>query len=243
MDVGARVWVADPADERVWLAARVLEVRDAAVSVEIEEQRNDDESPSRARHRGSYDETDDAAQAKKRDVALVLAPSGECVNVLPRNMPREQDQRDLVALPHLHEASILNALRLRYQRHAIYTHIGDILISINPFQNLPQLYGDEVLQGYAYDHNAQFGDRVTAADPREPHLFAVARAAYVDIVQNARSQSILISGESGAGKTEATKIIMTYFAVTAIELASTIPVAHHDRRASAAVQPYFGGLW
>ncbi|KAE9352863.1 Myosin-17 [Phytophthora fragariae] len=214
MDVGARVWVADPADERVWLAARVITASDAAVSVELEEQRSDDESSSRARHRSSYDEMDDATQAKKRDVALTFAPSGECVNVLPRNMPREQDQRDLVALPHLHEASILNALRLRYQRHAIYTHIGDILISINPFQSLPQLYGDEVLQGYAYDHNAQFGDRVAAADPREPHLFAVARAAYVDIVQNARSQTILISGESGAGKTEATKIIMTYFAVT-----------------------------
>eukprot|EP00644_Phytophthora_capsici_P001067 jgi/Phyca11/121139/e_gw1.43.3.1 len=126
-------------------------------------------------------------------------------------MPREQDQRDLVALPHLHEASILNALRLRYERHAIYTHIGEILISINPFQNLPQLYGDEVLQGYAYNRN---DDQVTSTDPREPHLFAVARAAYMDIVQNSRSQSILISGESGAGKTEATKIIMTYFAVT-----------------------------
>ncbi|ETL30030.1 hypothetical protein L916_16922 [Phytophthora nicotianae] len=211
MDVGARVWVADPADESVWLAARVIEVRQAAVNVEIENQREEKPATSRFNHRGSYD--DDDAESRRRDVALTFASSGECINVLPRNMPREQDQRDLVALPHLHEASILNALRLRYERHAIYTHIGDILISINPFQDLPQLYGDEILRGYAYDHNSQFGDRVTSTDPREPHLFAVARAAYIDIVQNGRSQSILISGESGAGKTEATKIIMTYFAV------------------------------
>ncbi|POM70921.1 Myosin-like protein [Phytophthora palmivora] len=214
MDVGARVWVADPADERVWLAARVLEVCEAAVSVELEDQRTEEQMASRFTRRGSYDDREDDAQAKRRDVTLSFTASGECANVLPRNMPREQDQRDLVALPHLHEASILNALRLRYERHAIYTHIGDILISINPFQNLPQLYGDEVLQGYAYDHNAQFGDRITATDTREPHLFAVARAAYMDIVLNGRSQAILISGESGAGKTEATKIIMTYFAVT-----------------------------
>ncbi|OWZ14812.1 Myosin [Phytophthora megakarya] len=207
MDVGARVWVADPTDERVWLAARVLDARKDAVSVELE---HTEEQVSRSR-RGSYD--DDDAQTKQRNVSLTFTASGECSNVLPRNMPREQDQRDLVALPHLHEASILNALRLRYERHAIYTHIGDILISINPFQNLPQLYGDEILASYAYEHNAQF-DRVAPADPREPHLFAVARAAYMDIVQNARSQAILISGESGAGKTEATKIIMTYFAVT-----------------------------
>ncbi|KAF1785150.1 P-loop containing nucleoside triphosphate hydrolase [Phytophthora cactorum] len=211
MDVGARVWVADAADESVWLAARVLEVRQAAVTVELENQREEEPVPSRFKHRGSYDD-DDASQSKRRDVTLTFGPAGDCINVLPRNMPREQDQRDLVALPHLHEASILNALRLRYERHAIYTHIGDILISINPFQDLPQLYGDEILQGYAYDHNSQFGDRITTTDPREPHLFAVARAAYMDIVQNARSQSILISGESGAGKTEATKIIMTYFA-------------------------------
>ncbi|KAG6976677.1 hypothetical protein JG688_00001116 [Phytophthora aleatoria] len=212
MDVGARVWVANAADESVWLAARVLEVRQAAVTVELENQREEEPVPSRFKHRGSYDD-DDASQSKRRDVTLTFGSAGDCINVLPRNMPREQDQRDLVALPHLHEASILNALRLRYERHAIYTHIGDILISINPFQDLPQLYGDEILQGYAYDHNSQFGDRITTTDPREPHLFAVARAAYMDIVQNARSQSILISGESGAGKTEATKIIMTYFAV------------------------------
>ncbi|KAG1707243.1 hypothetical protein DVH05_026437 [Phytophthora capsici] len=210
MDVGARVWVADPTDECVWLAARVLEVRPTAVVVELEEERKE-ESMSRFKHRGNDHEDDEDQGSKRRDVALILSTSGECTNVLPRNMPREQDQRDLVALPHLHEASILNALRLRYERHAIYTHIGEILISINPFQNLPQLYGDEVLQGYAYNRN---DDQVTSTDPREPHLFAVARAAYMDIVQNSRSQSILISGESGAGKTEATKIIMTYFAVT-----------------------------
>ncbi|KAL4138911.1 hypothetical protein PRIC2_002411 [Phytophthora ramorum] len=215
MDVGARVWVAEPADERVWLAARVLEARAAAVTVELEDQQQRRDEPTSRFRRASHDEPDeDDAQAKRKVVVLVFAPSGECSNVLPRNMPREQDQRDLVALPHLHEASILNALRLRYERHAIYTHIGEILISINPFQNLPQLYGDQVLQRYAYDHIAQYGDQVTTTDPREPHLFAVARAAYMDIVQNSRSQSILISGESGAGKTEATKIIMTYFAVT-----------------------------
>ncbi|KAI9921742.1 hypothetical protein PsorP6_000137 [Peronosclerospora sorghi] len=216
MDKCARVWVADPLDERVWLAARVLEAGSHVVSVEIEEQ-NPAASSSRSRRYGSHDDRDDAKaaeQTNRRNVTLAFAASGECTNVLPRNMPREQDQRDLVNLPHLHEASILNALRLRYERHAIYTHIGDILISINPFESLPHLYSDKILQGYKYRPDAHYSDSVTATDPIEPHLFAVARAAYMDIVQNARSQSILISGESGAGKTEATKIMMTYFAVT-----------------------------
>uniref|UniRef100_M4BHL6 Myosin motor domain-containing protein n=1 Tax=Hyaloperonospora arabidopsidis (strain Emoy2) TaxID=559515 RepID=M4BHL6_HYAAE len=197
MDEGARVWVTDPAKshDRVWLAARVLEAQATALRVAID---NDS------------DETSD----DHRDVRLAFAASGACVNVLPRNQAGEQDQRDLVALPHLHEASILHALRLRYARHAIYTHIGDILISINPFERLPQLYSDNVLQRYAYeDSDTQFSD-TSADDASEPHLFAVARAAYMDIVQNGRSQAILISGESGAGKTEATKIIMTYFAIT-----------------------------
>ncbi|CAI5717930.1 unnamed protein product [Peronospora destructor] len=129
MDKGARVWVADSTDKRVWLAARVLEVDALAVAVEIE-----DEWPMEPvtylKHYDLHDDRDDADPAVlQRDVALAYTVSGECTNVLQRNMPREQDQRDLVALPHLHEASILNALRLRYERHAIYTHIGDILIS------------------------------------------------------------------------------------------------------------------
>ncbi|RLN63887.1 hypothetical protein BBP00_00003812 [Phytophthora kernoviae] len=211
MDVGARVWIADHADESVWLPARILKASTNAVSVELDEQIRE---KATSRRRNSYEEEPDKSQQAPRNVPLDFTSSGECTNVLPRNLPTEQDHRDLVALPHLHEASILNALRLRYARHAIYTHIGEILISINPFQNLPELYGDEILQGYVYDHKSQYGDRIAASDPREPHLFAVARAAYTDIVQNERSQSILISGESGAGKTEATKIMMTYFALT-----------------------------
>ncbi|KAG7399471.1 hypothetical protein PHYBOEH_008843 [Phytophthora boehmeriae] len=211
MDVGARVWVGDPSDERVWLAARVLQASASSVSVELDEESGDQAPP---RRRNSYEEEPDTSPQGPRNVPLAFTSSGECSNVLPRNLPTEQDHRDLVALPHLHEASILNALRLRYARHAIYTHIGEILISINPFQDLPELYGPEVLKGYVYDHNSQNGDRIAASDLREPHLFAVARAAYTDIVQNERSQSILISGESGAGKTEATKIMMMYFALT-----------------------------
>ncbi|TDH73311.1 hypothetical protein CCR75_007396 [Bremia lactucae] len=209
MDVGAHVWVSDPTDESVWLAARILDTQHTTLTLEIE-------SPRKVKSTGSHfkrtcDDNDDIIS---RNVDLVFAASGECINILPRNRPCEQDQRDLVALPHLHEASILNALRLRYERNAIYTQLGDILVSINPFQDLPHLYADEVLQSYAHDHKAGYSDLVAASDLREPHLFAVARAAYMDIVQNGRSQSILISGESGAGKTEATKIMMTYFAVT-----------------------------
>ncbi|RLN91841.1 hypothetical protein BBJ28_00019857 [Nothophytophthora sp. Chile5] len=222
MDVGARVWIADPADAQVWLAARILTTQAAAVTVEMEDQQ-DTSSRKTDEDASTVDEAPSQSRAPaRREVALVFSVSGGCSNVLPRNLPREQDQSDLVALPHLHEASILQALRLRYARHAIYTHIGDILISINPFQSLPQLYASEVLQRYAYDHTIPSSDRSTAS-ATDPHLFAVARAAYMDIVQNGRSQAILISGESGAGKTEATKIMMTYFALTCGTATSSTP--------------------
>lgn len=205
MDVGARVWLADPADDRVWRSARVLSLQQAppAVQVELDEDGDGDEGDDKG--------SDGGKKAKTAVVPLVFKTgdgAGECANVLLQNAADQQDQDDLVALPHLHEAAILHALRLRYARHAIYTHIGDILVSVNPFQRLPALYTRDRMHNYAPDDGTDQPTR------RDPHLFAVARAAYVDVARNARNQSILISGESGAGKTEATKIVMKYFALT-----------------------------
>jgi myosin V len=94
---------------------------------------------------------------------------------------------NLIHIPHLNEPSILNGIRLRFQENNIYTWTGDILISINPFQELG-----------LYPLNQQIPG---------PHIYRIADKAYSKLPNN---QTILISGESGAGKTHATREIMKY---------------------------------
>ncbi|EQC25796.1 hypothetical protein SDRG_16344 [Saprolegnia diclina VS20] len=121
-----------------------------------------------------------------------------------------EDVADLTALVHLDEASILAALAARFRKKAIYTSTGSILVAINPFEALPALYSAGLKSAYI-----EHGDRVMAGEKREklpPHVYAVADKAFRDVLRQAANQSILVSGESGAGKTETTKIIMNYLA-------------------------------
>ena len=102
---------------------------------------------------------------------------------------------DLVQMDEVHEASILHCLKARFEQDHIYTNVGDILVSINPFKWLP-VYGADVVE-----HYRAFDERSKPA----PHVFIVAAEAFQGMLTQRRDQSILISGESGAGKTEATK--------------------------------------
>eukprot|EP01133_Synstelium_polycarpum_P013441 gene13441-15840_t len=108
---------------------------------------------------------------------------------------------DLAALSYLHEPAILHNLHHRYNLNQIYTYIGKILIAINPYTSLP-LYGREMISAY-------YGKQLGALSP---HVYAVAEDAFKDMRYDGASQSILVSGESGAGKTETTKFILQYFA-------------------------------
>jgi len=116
---------------------------------------------------------------------------------------------DLLALGDFNEGALLHNVRVRYFRDEIYTGIGSpILISVNPFANLPGLY-NETKQKFYRDRAAAAG----AGDVQvPPHLFSVVAAAHTAMLGDSKNQSIIISGESGAGKTEATKRILAYFA-------------------------------
>ncbi|CAN7090431.1 unnamed protein product [Brassica rapa subsp. narinosa] len=109
---------------------------------------------------------------------------------------------DMTTLAYLHEPGVLQNLKSRYHIDEIYTYTGDILIAVNPFKQLANLYNDHMIEHYK---GAPFGSLM-------PHPFAVADAAYRQMINEGVSQSILVSGESGAGKTETAKTLMKYLA-------------------------------
>ncbi|XP_023667480.2 myosin-IIIb [Paramormyrops kingsleyae] len=110
---------------------------------------------------------------------------------------------DLAALSDLDEKSLLEALSQRFSQNHIYTYIGDILVSVNPFKYLP-LYEKEVAEQYKCHEKSSL----------PPHIFAVADKAYQSMLgrlgTGSRNQCIVISGESGAGKTESTKLLLRH---------------------------------
>ncbi|KAL3520939.1 hypothetical protein ACH5RR_019088 [Cinchona calisaya] len=109
---------------------------------------------------------------------------------------------DMTKLSYLHEPGVLQNLKARYELNEIYTYTGNILIAINPFQKLPHLYDAHMMQQYK---GAPLGEL-------SPHVFAIADVAYRAMMHERKSNSILVSGESGAGKTETTKMLMRYLA-------------------------------
>ena len=111
---------------------------------------------------------------------------------------------DMVRFNLLTEASIVHNLRVRYEREAIYTAVGPILISVNPLRQLQGLFGPEVAQRYA---DAADGAALSALPP---HPYAQVEAAYREVLSQGCNQSLVVSGESGAGKTELTKICLRF---------------------------------
>ena len=100
----------------------------------------------------------------------------------------------------LNEGTLLNNVRLRYMKDEIYTYVANILIAVNPYAPIAGLYSKETMSGYMGKSIGQL----------PPHLYAIADRAYRDLRRTSQSQSIVVSGESGAGKTESQKHILKY---------------------------------
>ncbi|KAK0309996.1 Myosin type-2 heavy chain 1 [Friedmanniomyces endolithicus] len=109
---------------------------------------------------------------------------------------------DLTNLSHLNEPAVLQAIRLRYAQKEIYTYSGIVLIATNPFARVDSLYVPGMVQVYAGKHRSS----------QAPHLFAIAEEAFTEMLRDGRNQTVVVSGESGAGKTVSAKYIMRYFA-------------------------------
>ena len=115
-------------------------------------------------------------------------------------------------LDELNEGALLTTIRKRYSENKIYTSIGSsILISLNPYMKLPIYKVEKALECKNYVSNLQTKDLNESSIP-DPHLFMMTEKAYQDWIRDNKSQSIIVTGESGAGKTEATKIILSYLA-------------------------------
>ncbi|KAI9257701.1 P-loop containing nucleoside triphosphate hydrolase protein [Sporodiniella umbellata] len=118
-----------------------------------------------------------------------------------RNPPKMEYTDDLTNLSYLNEPSVLNTIRTRYMQRLIYTYSGIVLIAVNPFDRV-SLYDSDIVQQYSGRRRGEL----------EPHLFAIAEDAYRCMIREQMNQTIVVSGESGAGKTVSAKYIMRYFA-------------------------------
>uniref|UniRef100_U3IHW3 Myosin X n=1 Tax=Anas platyrhynchos platyrhynchos TaxID=8840 RepID=U3IHW3_ANAPP len=120
--------------------------------------------------------------------------------VTPMHQTSAESVEDMAALVDLHEGSIMHNLFQRYQQDKIYTYIGSIVASVNPYKTIPGLYDCTAMERYSKHHMGEIA----------PHIFAVANECYRCLWKRHDNQCILISGESGAGKTESTKLILKF---------------------------------
>uniref|UniRef100_A0AC35U1J6 Myosin motor domain-containing protein n=1 Tax=Rhabditophanes sp. KR3021 TaxID=114890 RepID=A0AC35U1J6_9BILA len=121
-------------------------------------------------------------------------------SILPADQVDDNHFEDHCALKFLNAATLLDNSKNRFLRNEIYTYVANILISINPYKSIPELYSVDTMHSYA-------GKSLGILPP---HIFAIADKAYNEMKRCKTSQSIIVSGESGAGKTESQKQVLRY---------------------------------
>ncbi|XP_043241427.1 myosin heavy chain, muscle-like isoform X47 [Amphibalanus amphitrite] len=142
----------------------------------------------------------------KGDLVTVAIPGGDEKSIKKEqvqqvNPPKYEKCEDMSNLTYLNDASVLHNLKQRYFIKLIYTYSGLFCVAINPYKRFP-IYTNRAIAIYK-------GKRRNEVPP---HIFAISDGAYTDMMNNSENQSMLITGESGAGKTENTKKVIAYFA-------------------------------
>ncbi|XP_009332335.1 PREDICTED: myosin heavy chain, skeletal muscle, adult-like [Pygoscelis adeliae] len=148
-------------------------------------------------------------QSKESGKVTVKTEGGETLTVkddqvFPMNPPKYDKVEDMAMMTHLHEPAVLYNLKERYAAWMIYTYSGLFCVTVNPYKWLP-VYNPEVVLAY----------RGKKRQEAPPHIFSISDNAYQFMLTDRENQSILITGESGAGKTVNTKRVIQYFATIA----------------------------
>uniref|UniRef100_A0A672PMR8 Unconventional myosin-X-like n=1 Tax=Sinocyclocheilus grahami TaxID=75366 RepID=A0A672PMR8_SINGR len=154
--------------------------------------------------------------------SIYLSSTG--LKVFPMHPTSISGVEDMSTLAELHEAAIMHNLSLRYQKDLIYTNIGSILAAVNPYKQIPGLYTVEAVDVYSRHHLGEL----------PPHIFAVANECYRCLWKRHGSQCVLISGESGAGKTESTKLLLKFLSVKS-QNSTGSPLSERTTRVEQAI--------
>ena len=160
----------------------------------------------------------DASLCALQDGSNRTVPTFELTKMNP---PKFDKVEDIADLTFLNEASVVHNLRQRYFSSLIYTYSGLFLVAVNPNHSLP-IYTDAIVAAYK-------GRR---REENAPHVFALADEAMRNMIDNRENQSLLITGESGAGKTENTKKVIQYLAAIAAD-----PTAHASQSPANSLTP------
>ncbi|OWZ23562.1 Myosin [Phytophthora megakarya] len=185
-----------PDKEDVWLLSEIVDYNDRRKEVTITAFLDSGDSEQRV------------VDLKNPDVIRAVAgPTATEVESLPVAILHDNPEgvEDMRLLRYLNEPSILFNLKQRFDASKPYTYTNDIVIALNPYKWIDNLYGDHLHEQYLKKPR----------DSLPPHVYSTSTAAYNHMKTNEMNQSILVSGESGAGKTETTKIVMNHLASVA----------------------------
>lgn len=203
-----------------WKSGIMLE-NSAAAGIVV--QLVNEEEKTESKKNNTYKKKANASPQKNEPAETIRLPADALKKgqiLLANTYPKAKDggmicPDDLISLTHLHEPSVIECLKHRYDDDIIYTACGPILLALNPFHNLKDMYSDATMK--MYWHHAEQNTN----EELPPHVFAVADTAFRSMMRNLEmsdktptgcDQSILVSGESGAGKTVTMKFAMKYLA-------------------------------
>ena len=183
------VWVRD--EVRVFAKAKVIKNYSAAKKYRTTKTSVDISAPNKA----AQEENKKFGMVSKLDESKEYEIAAD--EVFKFDSTHDTAVADLAAVSNLNEPAVLNILKLRFQSDSIYTKVEPLIISINPYKNIPYLY--------------DIGRYETLSKPqREAHVYNIGRTAMSGCIERMQNQSVAVSGESGAGKTEACKQLISY---------------------------------
>lgn len=202
-----------------WTSACMIDNSDGKITLQLDESplnsgaSDASSSTSMFSSTSSTDQTVTMSGAAFRNGDIVMANEYELAN---NGNPICPD--DLISLSHLHEPAVVECLENRYGDNRIYTATGPVLLALNPFKGVEGLYGESAMKRYWEKSENQ------TTEDLPPHVYAIADEAFRNMMRSLEQtlgtpdegkscdQSILVSGESGAGKTVTTKFVMKYLA-------------------------------